>query len=199
MQITCPHVIYLHGFSSAAASYKANALQKALVPVPFTIIDYPSHQPDTAIAVIERVLESTHERDPKEDIVLMGSSLGGYYAQYLAAKRDDIDKAVLINPALDPQPPLKPWIGANINMVSGKRFIFCREDWEQLAHYDVPETELHTRTLLLLDAGDTVIPPQYAIDEYRHCPGKTVIYPDGSHSFDHLAQALPEIRHFLGI
>lgn len=199
MQITYPHVIYLHGFSSAAASHKANALQKALAPVPFTIIDYPSHQPDTAIAVIERVLDSTREQDPEENIVLMGSSLGGYYAQYLAAERDDIDKVVLINPALDPQPPLKPWIGANTNMVSGERFIFCREDWEQLAHYDVPETELRTQTLLLLDAGDTVIPPQPAIDKYRHCPGKTVIYPDGSHSFDHLAQALPEIRHFLGI
>ncbi len=193
------HILYLHGFSSAAASHKANALQQQLAPTPFTILDYASHQPVSAVATINTAIETIHQRHPGEQLALMGSSLGGYYAQYLAATRDDIDKVVLINPALDPQPPLKPWIGTNTNMVNGEQFVFSHENWEQLARYDVVGSEIQTPTLLLLDAGDTVIPVRYAIDKYRQLTGKTVVYPGGSHSFDHLAEALPEIRHFLGI
>ncbi len=193
------HILYLHGFSSAAASHKANALRQALAPTPFTILDYPSHQPANAVAIINKTIDKIRQDHSTGQLALMGSSLGGYYAQYLAATRDDIDKVVLINPALAPQAPLQPWIGTNTNMVSGESFLFSHDDWEQLARYDVTEDQIHRPTLLLADAGDTVIPPKHAVAKYRHIRGRTRVYPGGSHSFDHLAAALPEIRHFLGI
>ncbi len=194
------HILYLHGFSSAAASHKANALRQALAPTPFTILDYPSHQPANAVATISKTIDRIQQGYYSTgQLALMGSSLGGYYAQYLAAARDDIDKVVLINPALAPQAPLRPWIGTNTNMVSGESFLFSHADWEQLTRYDVSGDQIHKPTLLLVDAGDTVIPPEHAVDKYRHIRGKTCVYPGGSHSFDHLSEALPEIRHFLGI
>ncbi len=190
-------LLYLHGFSSAAASHKANRLQAALAPLPVTIPDYPAHRPDTAVETIGRILDELRQQAPESTIALIGSSLGGYYAQYLAATRDDIDKVVMFNPALDPQPPLEPWIGANVNSITGQPFHFSRDDWSALARYDVPRRAITTPTLLLVDAGDEVIPPAFAIDRYQDRPGKTILYPGGSHGFDHLDQALPEIRRFL--
>ncbi len=190
-------LLYLHGFSSAAASRKANRLRAALAPLPMTILDYPSHRPDDAIATTEQAVDAIRRNHPGDAIALIGSSLGGYYAQYLAAARDDIAKVVMINPALDPQPPLEAWIGPNINSVSGEPFEFTRDDWAALARYDVPRQAITTPTLLLADAGDEVIPPAFAVAKYRGLPGKTVLYPGGDHGFAHLDEALPEIRRFL--
>ncbi|MCB1829241.1 MAG: esterase, partial [Gammaproteobacteria bacterium] len=46
---------------------------------------------------------------PGEELTLMGSSLGGFYAQFLAAALDAVDRVVMINPALQPQLTLKPF------------------------------------------------------------------------------------------
>lgn len=190
-------IIYLHGFSSGAASHKAQLLQQALAPIPMLIVNYSSHQPEKAIDTISATIDAEKTDAPDAPAILMGSSLGGFYAQHLAARRDDIDKVVMINPALDPQPPLKSWIGRNTNMVTGLPFDFTRGDWEQLADFDVESTDITTPTLLLLDENDEVIDPTFALEKYRNLPGKTILYPGGSHSFDHLAEAIPEIQAFV--
>ena len=190
-------IIYLHGFSSGVASHKAQLLQQALSLVPLLIVDYPSHQPEKAVIKVSAVIDAERKSAPDTPIILMGSSLGGYYAQYLAARRNDIDKVIMINPALDPQPPLQPWIGSNTNMVTGLPFDFTSKDWEQLADYEVASSTITTPTLLLLDENDKVIDPTFALEKYRNLPGKTILYPGGSHSFDHLAEAIPEIRTFI--
>ena len=190
-------IIYLHGFSSAPASHKAQRLREALAPMPLRIADYPSHRPQQAIEAVTTLIEQNRRRHPHDRLALMGSSLGGYYAQYLASTRDDIDRVVLINPALDPQPPLEPWIGANTNMVTGEPFHFSRETWERLADFDAPSTSITTPTLLLLDSGDEVIPHRFAVAKYRNLSGRTIVYPGGSHAFDHLDEAIPEIVAFL--
>lgn len=190
-------ILYLHGFSSSAASHKAHWLKQALAPHPFTILDYPSHQPRAATAIIRRTLDHLRQQYPDELIALIGSSLGGYYAQYFAAHDDAVSHVVLINPALDPQPPLAPWIGRNINMVSDEPFEFTLEDWQELADFDVTAEQTTPPTLLLVDEADDVIPAQYALEKYHGRPGKQIAYPGGSHAFDHLPEAVAEIREFL--
>jgi len=46
---------------------------------------------------------------------------------------------------------------------------------------------------VLLDANDEVLDYRLAETAFRGC-GRTIVYPGGSHRFDHLAEALPEIR-----
>jgi predicted esterase YcpF (UPF0227 family) len=190
-------ILYLHGFSSAPASHKAQRLRQALAPADFIIADYPSHQPRRAIAAIETILDSLTSDYPGKGIAVVGSSLGGYYAQYLASEYPQIDKVVMLNPALDPQPPLQSWIGKNTNMITGEPFTFSHEEWEQLADYDIDTARITTPTLLLVDEKDEVIDPTFAVNKYRSLPGKTVLYPGGHHSFAHLDEAIPEIKTFL--
>lgn len=127
--------------------------------------------------------------------MLIGSSLGGYYAQYLGVHLDAVNKVVLINPALQPRKTLKPYIGQQTNIVTGKSFIFTQQNFDELAQYKVSTKDVVAPTLVLLDEGDEVIEYRFAEAQYKDI-GRVLIYPDGSHRFDHLEEAVPEIEAF---
>jgi len=63
-----------------------------------------SYVPELAIKTLEELIESY-----KEDITLIGSSLGGFYAIYLSQKYSL--KAVLLNPSINPYKTLKNLVG----------------------------------------------------------------------------------------
>ena len=129
-------IIYLHGFSSSAASNKAEVFKRALAETRFLILDYPAHRPHAAVSSIARSITRALTEFPDEKVTLMGSSMGGFYAQFLAAELDTVKSVVLINPALQPQITLKPYIGMNTNMVTGEPFEFAQQDFEALSEYD---------------------------------------------------------------
>ena len=94
-------IIVIHGFGSAGRGGKAMFFREyfksrgALCLAPSL-----SYVPELAIDTLEQLIESCGE-----DVTLIGSSLGGYYAIYLAEKYGL--KAVLINPAVDSSETLK--------------------------------------------------------------------------------------------
>ena len=188
-------IVYLHGFSSGAASQKATALQKALAPTLMIVPEYPSHRPHDSIAVLIECLRRQSTQSERQKILLVGSSLGGYYAQYLATRLDYISGVVLINPALQPQVTLEPYIGQQTNQVTGELFEFSQKDFLELAELEVLVNKISTPTLVLLDEGDELIDYQYAARRYSGI-GRVIVYPGGSHRFDHLPDAIPEIQAF---
>ncbi len=166
-----------------------------LAPVPMIVPEYPSHHPRESIALLTQTI--TRQAADKSDgkIMLIGSSLGGYYAQYLAAALPAIDGIVLINPALNPRLTLRQYIGGQTNMVTGKPFEVRQQDIEELAQFDVPAGAIKAPSLVLLDEGDEVIDYQFAAKRYNSL-GRVIVYPGGSHWFDHLQDAVPEILSF---
>ena len=91
-----PRIIYLHGFCSSPASWKARLLAEFLALAGLAdrfSCPVLSHVPRAAIATVEALLDSDDA-----PTTLVGSSLGGYYAAWLAERRDL--NAVLINPAV---------------------------------------------------------------------------------------------------
>ena len=94
-------ILYIHGFASSGQSSKsadlAHMLQQQVVAPDLT------HQPLVDIATLEHILK--HE--PIQLVV--GSSLGGFYALYLMLKHPK--KTVLINPSLAPHMTLKDKLG----------------------------------------------------------------------------------------
>lgn len=189
-------IIYLHGFSSSAASNKAAVFKQALATIPFHVLDYPAHQPHAAVASITRAITGALAATPEEPVILMGSSMGGFYAQFLAAALDVVDGVIMINPALQPQLTLKPYIGTNINMVTGEPFELSRQDFDDLAEYDLGPVPAVKPVLVLLDEGDEVIDYRVAAEFYRN-RAEVLIYPGGSHRFEHIEQAIEEIEKFL--
>jgi len=189
-------IIYLHGFSSSAASNKAEVFKRALSGTRFLILDYPAHQPHAAVSYITRRITRALSEFPGEGLTLMGSSMGGFYAQFLAAAMDAVERVVMINPALQPQMTLKPYIGLNTNMVTGEPFEFTQQDFADLAEYAIGTVAHGKPSLLLLDEGDEVIDYRHAARVYATA-GRVLVYPGGSHRFEHIEEAIAEIRKFI--
>ena len=139
-------------------------------------------------------MQSREEINPQK-LVLMGSSLGAYYAQYLANQLTFVSGVVLINPALQPQLTLHPYIGRQVNQVTGQPFEFSQQHFEELRLFDVQVNAIRCPTLVLVDEDDELIDYQDALNRYGS-HGRVIVYPGGSHRFDHLPDAIPEIREF---
>ena len=175
-------IVYLHGFNSSPASHKAQVLKKFLEGRGLGHRYACPALPDTpaeAIRAIERRIEGLAARD----VTFVGSSLGGYYATYLAEERNC--RAVLINPAVTPHVGLAAYLGAQKNLHTGEPYELTRahlEGWRRLLVERVdPE-----RYLLLLETGDELLDWRVAARKYE---GARMVVRDGG---DHTLQSFPE-------
>jgi len=185
-------IVYLHGFASSERSYKARMLREWLAPIPVLAPSYPQ-QPRRAIPfLLEYILREVDGVRP-EHLLLVGSSLGGFYGEYLARRLQC--SLVLINPALDPVPTLHPWLGENRIYYSEETFSFLESDLRDLEAYAVPDPcASPVPTLLLVDQGDEVLDASVAVRRYEKC-AQCVAFPGGNHGFAHLRESLEYIQH----
>ena len=182
-------ILYLHGLNSGAASAKARALQAALPGLKILVPTYPAHRPRQAVARLEGLVA----RLPGESLLIVGSSMGGFYGRHLC-RRFTVGHLVMINPALAPWDLLPPYAGPQHNPVTGEDYLLSAADIEETRAFGVsPNDAAETPTTLFLDRGDEIIDPRIALDRYRD-QGEIHLYAGGSHGFDHMPQAIARIR-----
>ena len=122
---------------------------------------------------------------------LLGSSLGGFYATYLAEKHDL--KAVLINPAIDPHVGLRAYLGPQKNLHTGEPYELTEahlREWEKLY---VPRITPQ-RYLLIVETGDEVLDYRKAVE--RYAGAEQIVIPGGDHSLQSFPQHLGRILEF---
>ena len=184
--------IYLHGFNSGGTSSKAGQLRTLLAPAPVLSPTYPAHKAGAAVSFLRDYITKTiRELKSNTPLVLIGSSLGGFYAQCLA--REFGARIVLINPSIFPDETLLRCVGPNHNEATGEDYPLTADDVRALGQYRAAVCDPLIPTLLLLDSGDELLDYRVAERWYRGC-GKTIVYAGGSHRFEHLAEALVKIR-----
>ena len=108
------HLLYLHGFRSSPRSMKAQKMAAAVARLhPSVRFWCPQLPPSPADAMV--LLQQGMADWPRSGVGLMGSSLGGYYATWVAEnlQTDARGPVVLINPAVDPATDLARHIGDN--------------------------------------------------------------------------------------
>ena len=181
-------IIYLHGFNSSGKSEKARELGRLLSEIELLSPDIPS---DLELAV--PFLEDLIQQHADEPLMLIGSSLGGYLAQYLGRKFGC--PIVLINPALHPVPLLMQHLGKQVNYYSGKEYELTESSVQSLACYAVEAGQDHHPTLVLLDKADELLDSAATAKAYEG-HAQVVAYEGGSHRFDHLSESAPVIRQF---
>src|SRR4051812_38422900 len=111
-------MIYLHGFNSAGSSSTAQKLKKILPDIITPTINY--YSPDSANSQIKTLIESLFIED--KDIVLIGTSLGGFWALYFAQQYKL--RCIVNNPSIKPWKTLERYIGLNKNFETGEEIIF---------------------------------------------------------------------------
>ncbi len=184
-------LLYLHGFCSSPASWKADLLRQHCAATGRSdafVCPFLPPVPRAAIAEVEALLAND------VPTTLVGSSLGGYYATWLAEKH--ALRAVLINPAVSAPALLGGLVGQHSNFHTGESFEFTRRHAEQLEALAAPRIT-PARYLLLVETGDEVLDYRLAVARYAGC--RQIVLAGGDHSFTRFPDLLPQIIEFCGL
>jgi predicted esterase YcpF (UPF0227 family) len=184
-------ILYLHGFCSSPGSWKsqllANEMARRGMAAQFVCPQLP-WVPDEAVASVSRLIEQADG-----PVTLVGSSLGGHYANFLAEKFDL--KAVLVNPATVDRLNVDKFIGEHANFHSGERFTFSPAHAAQLKAQVTPPTL--ARYWLMVESADEVLDYRQALEFYAGC--RQTVLPGGDHSFTKFPDFVPQIIEFAGL
>jgi predicted esterase YcpF (UPF0227 family) len=177
-------ILYLHGFASCGEGNKSLLLKSHFGVEDIIAPDLPP-SPIDAIDTIEKILESTQIDS------LIGSSLGGYYATYLAEKYHI--KAILLNPSTQPWETLSAYTGWQKRFCDEEVFEFKPVYLEQLKTLQTaPEKG---RYLILLQSEDEVL--DYTKAQSLYNKHKVIVEYGGNHRFENLDEYLSMIEKFI--
>jgi len=184
-------LIYIHGFNSSPASTKAHLLRAKLEALgrgaEFVA---PALPPSPAqAAVLLDALALRHR-----GATLVGSSLGGYYATWLAEKHDM--RAVLLNPAVRPYELLAPLVGLQKRFHTGEEYVFTTEHVAELRALEV-ERITPSRYFLIVTTGDEVLDYQRAVERYRGC--RQIVIEGSDHGMSDFAAYVDAVLEFCGV
>ena len=184
-------LLYLHGLNSSPHSFKAEAtaqwLQQNHPEVNFHCPQL-SNYPLEVMTQLDQIIGACDE-----EVVLAGSSMGGYYATYFAEKYGL--KAVLINPAVKPYLGLHQLLGENTNYHTGETWIMEPRHIDHYREFEVEALQRPENIWTLLQTGDEVL--DYRLAEQKYSGGKLTVEQGGDHSFQDYERFLPEIYEFL--
>lgn len=183
-------LIYLHGYNSSPLSHKAQLLAERLTSFPADTYFAPPLPPEPLAAMA--LLTAHIEKNAARKITLVGSSLGGYYATYLAETFDL--KAVLVNPAVRPYELLRGELGVQRNYHTNEVYEFTEQYLQDLAALEVAALTRPNRYLLMLETGDEVLDYRAALS--RYAGAEQVVIPGGDHSFQSFPHYIDLILKF---
>lgn len=189
------HVLYLHGFRSSPQSTKARRMA-SLIASQFPHIYWWCPQlPPSPKAAAALILEGTANW-PAERMAVIGSSLGGFYATWLAAHRGC--KAVLLNPAIDPARDLAKYIGEQSAWHDpAERFYFAPEFVDELRALEVGALSHPQRIWALIAKGDEVL--DWREMTARYPDSHQVVMEGGDHAISDFDDHLPQLLNFLDL
>jgi predicted esterase YcpF (UPF0227 family) len=184
-------IFYFHGFASSERSWKIDLLKKRLTTETIIAPTLPV-DPVEVVKLFEQVVV----KNDKPGLVI-GSSLGGFYAYY-AASRFDIP-AVLINPSIEPWITLKDHIGIHKRYYTGESFEWkaryldaLKKINDEIDNYDPKHHRLH----FFLSADDDVLDLSVIPGQFTGA-GSIRFYDNCGHSFNRFAEIIPEIEQLL--
>lgn len=126
---------------------------------------------------------------------LVGSSLGGFYATWLAERYDL--RAALVNPAVLAHVSLEQFVGPQRNLYSGEKFEFTHAHIAELRALELPRLARPERFWLLVETGDELLDYRQAVS--RYAGARQTVLAGGDHSFTRWADYLDEIVAFAGL
>jgi predicted esterase YcpF (UPF0227 family) len=186
-------ILYLHGFTSGPQSAKAVALAERMaargMADKFVCPQLPA-SPAAAIALAEGIIAAKVGRGDTPHLV--GSSLGGWYATFLAEKYGL--KAVLVNPAVPGKLDPALFVGRQRFIHTGEEFEFTPAHVDELRAIQVPALSRPDRFWLLVETGDETLDYRDAVA--RYAGARQTVLPGGNHSFTRWGDYLDEVIGF---
>ncbi|MEN9774611.1 MAG: hypothetical protein RL322_1681 [Pseudomonadota bacterium] len=186
-------VLYLHGFRSSPASFKARLLAQAMTRAgranDFICPQLPDAPEQAWTLIVDQIRVDEHD-------LVVGSSLGGFYAHAVAEQTGC--RAVLLNPAMDAPRLLAHHLGRHTRWHDESISVDLGiEDLEALRRIGRTTLTRTERYLLIAATGDDVIDWQ---DMVRALPGVRSIIVEGSdHALSDFPDYLDTVLAFAGM
>jgi predicted esterase YcpF (UPF0227 family) len=193
--MTSTLVVYLHGFRSSPRSSKAVMTGDAIKAI--STNENPIYwycpqllaSPKESMAMVESHIEGTKA----DRLVVIGSSLGGFYTNYLAEKYGC--KAIVLNPAVRAAKELAPHVGMMTAYDSDEPFDFRPEYIDELQALQVGSITNPERYFLIAAKGDELLSWEEMVAFY---PGAKHLVLEGSdHGIADYADHLPFVLEFV--
>jgi predicted esterase YcpF (UPF0227 family) len=187
-------ILYLHGFRSSPRSFKASLLAEHMRTLGLGDAYICPQLPASPRAAVT-LAESIAKRAAPDGLTLIGSSLGGYYATWLAERLGC--KAVLLNPAVTPPRDLEKYVGVTTAYHSGAHFEFKREYLDELQALAVPAITRPQRYFLIAASGDEVLDWREMVAHYPQA--QQLVIEGSDHGISEFAQYVDRVLAFAGI
>jgi len=187
-------ILYLHGFRSSPQSFKARLLAERMQQLG-RAAEYQCPQlPASPAAAIAMAQDCIKDCDPAA-LTLVGSSLGGYYATWLAEQTGC--RAVLLNPAVKPPRDLEKYVGVSTQYHSGQPFEFKREYIAELQALQITRITRPERYFLIAATGDEVLDWCEMVGHYPQARQQVIQGSD--HGISEFADYAGAVLAFCGI
>lgn len=184
-------ILYLHGFRSSPRSFKARVVQERLTAAGRAhelICPQLPASPKEAMALALKLVE----RYPAGELAIVGSSLGGFYATWLAERLGC--RAVLLNPAVNPLKDLDKHVGVTTAWHSDEPFEFKREYIDELAALRVEKITRPERYFLIAATGDEVLDYRDMVAHYALA--RQHVIEGSDHAIPEFPQYVDEVLAF---
>jgi len=168
---------YIHGYQSEPNSTKGTLFKEKLNAIP---IKYRDCEPEQ-ILISDCVKRIKQEIQDDNDVVLIGSSLGGLLAAKTAINNSNVKQLILLNPAIIPQ-------SVDITEI---------QDMPQVILSDMQDVRLFNEKIdcnifILIGTMDDVVPNSWVI-EFAKSQEATIRFLHDDHSFTNNLQIVTDI------
>ena len=187
-------ILYLHGFRSSPLSFKARLIGERLQALGLGDAYVCPQLPASPRLTIELAQKLLQQKSPQE-VAVIGSSLGGYYATWLAEQTGC--RAVLLNPAVKPPRDLEQYVGVSTAFHSDEPFEFKREYIAELQALAVPRITRPERYFLIAATGDEVLDWREMTAHYPQARQRVIEGSD--HGLSDFAGHVDEVLAFCGV
>jgi predicted esterase YcpF (UPF0227 family) len=191
-------ILYLHGFRSSPQSFKSRLLAQTLSDQgcaserEWQCPQLPASPKEAlALAMSLAHMQLASAASPRE-LTIIGSSLGGYYALWLAEQLNC--KAIMLNPAVEAPRSLAKHVGNHRQFHSDAPFEFRAEYVDELSAAYVPTITHPERYFLVAATGDEVLDWREMSSRFAGCRQRIIQGSD--HGLSDFADWLPEVLDF---
>ena len=193
------HLLYLHGFRSSPSSAKAQKMADIMASrYPGVTWYCPQLPPSPNQAMVDVMAQVSGwlKLANFESLAVVGSSLGGFYATWVAEKMKC--KTVVLNPAVHPARDLAKYIGEQTTWHDpNETFFFKPEFIDELCALEAGPLSLPENYLAIIAKGDEVL--SWREMSARYQGAKVKLIEGSDHALSDFDQHLPEIFEFLDL
>jgi predicted esterase YcpF (UPF0227 family) len=187
------HLLYLHGFRSSPQSMKARQVAARVQAQHPGVVWWCPQLPPSPREAMDLVMHGVADW-PHDTMAAVGSSLGGFYAAWVAEHRGC--KAVLLNPAVNPARDLAKYIGEQTSWHDpADRFFFRPEFIGELQALDAGPLTEPQQYFAVIARGDEVLDWREMTD--RCAGGRIKLLTGGDHALSDFDAHIDEVLAFL--